>query len=224
MKKKLNPFGKEGKLLLCNSCGPYRHFVAKCPDSWENMVKREDNVGNVNSAGQSNTEKIRGNKELSGEAESHIGERCNAPNAVVVEELAVEVTSLKREIRSLKDEITEIKTDRDEELKRRKKKLHSHVKNLEEVKERHEKQTRVIAKELDERVLGHFGHGHFGHGRFGQDISATDILATDISANGHFGHGRFSHGKNTYFLLLQMEFNRLLPFKINMFDHYNLTQ
>ena len=55
-------------------------------------------------------------------------------------------------------------------------------------------------------VLGHFGHGHFGHGRFGQDISATDI-----SANGHFGHGHFGHGTNTYFLLLQLEFNRLLP-------------
>ena len=68
-------------------------------------------------------------------------------------------------------------------------------------------------------MLGHFGHGHFGHGRFGQDISATDISATDISANGHFGHGHFGHGKNTYFLLLQMEFNRLLPFNINMFDH-----
>ena len=68
-------------------------------------------------------------------------------------------------------------------------------------------------------VLGHFGHGHFGHGRFGQDISATDI-----SANGHFGHGHFGHGKNTNFLLLQMEFNRFLPFKINMFDHYKLTQ
>ena len=68
-------------------------------------------------------------------------------------------------------------------------------------------------------VLGHFGHGHFGHGRFGQDISATDI-----SANGHFGHGHFGHGKNTYFLLLQMELNRLLPFKINMFDHYKLRQ
>ena len=65
--------------------------------------------------------------------------------------------------------------------------------------------------------------GHFGHGRFGQDISATDISATDISANGHFGHGHFGHGKNTYFLLLQMEFNRLLPFKINMFVHYKLT-
>ena len=56
------------------------------------------------------------------------------------------------------------------------------------------------------------------------DISATDILATDISANGHFGHGHFGHGKSTYFLLLQMKFNRLLPFKINMFDHYKLTQ
>ena len=73
-------------------------------------------------------------------------------------------------------------------------------------------------------VLGHFGHGHFGHRRFGQDILATDISATDISANGHFGHGHFGHGKNTYFLLRQMEFNRLLPFKINMFDHYKLTQ
>ena len=61
------------------------------------------------------------------------------------------------------------------------------------------------------QVLGHFGHRHFGHGRFGQDISATDTSATDISANGHFGHG-----KNTYFLLLQMEFNRLLPFKITI--------
>ena len=101
---------------------------------------------------------------------------------------------------------------------------------------------------------GHFGHGRFGqdvsatdisatdisatdisatdisaNGHFGQDVaatdvSATDISATDISANGHFGHGHFGHGKNTYFLLLQMEFNRLLPFKINMFDHYNLTQ
>ena len=73
-------------------------------------------------------------------------------------------------------------------------------------------------------VLGHFGHGHFGHGRFGQDISATDISATDISANGHFGHGHFGHEKKKYFLLLQMEFNCLLPFKINIFDHYKLTQ
>ena len=67
-------------------------------------------------------------------------------------------------------------------------------------------------------LLGHFGHGHFGH-----DISATDILATDISADGHFGYFSAME-KNTYFLLLQMEFNRLLPFKINMFDHYKQTQ
>ena len=56
------------------------------------------------------------------------------------------------------------------------------------------------------------------------DISATDISVTDILANGHFGHGHFGHGKYIYFLFLQMEFNRLLPFKINMFDHYKLTQ
>ena len=38
MKKKLNPLGLNGQILLCKSCGSYRHFVADCPDSWENMM------------------------------------------------------------------------------------------------------------------------------------------------------------------------------------------
>ena len=33
VKKKLNPLGTNGKVLLCSSCGSYRHFVAQCPDS-----------------------------------------------------------------------------------------------------------------------------------------------------------------------------------------------
>lgn len=37
--KKLNPTGADGKVLTCRSCGSYRHLVAKCPDSWENLAK-----------------------------------------------------------------------------------------------------------------------------------------------------------------------------------------
>ena len=37
--KNLNPTGPEGRVLTCRSCGSYRHLVAKCPDSWENMSK-----------------------------------------------------------------------------------------------------------------------------------------------------------------------------------------
>ena len=58
-------------------------------------------------------------------------------------------------------------------------------------------------------MLGHFGHGHFGHGRFGQDISATDISAME---------------KNIHFASADGIFFRLLPFKINMFDHYKLKK
>ena len=35
MKKKLNTLGSDGKILLCYSCGFYRHLIAECPDSWE---------------------------------------------------------------------------------------------------------------------------------------------------------------------------------------------
>jgi hypothetical protein len=35
--KNLNPSGPDGK--TCRSCGSYRHQVATCPDSWENLAK-----------------------------------------------------------------------------------------------------------------------------------------------------------------------------------------
>ena len=41
VKKKLNPVGPDGKILLCKSCGFYRHLVAECQDSWENIAKRK---------------------------------------------------------------------------------------------------------------------------------------------------------------------------------------
>ena len=37
--EKLNPMGPDGKTLTCRCCGSYRHLVAKCPHSWENMSK-----------------------------------------------------------------------------------------------------------------------------------------------------------------------------------------
>ena len=33
--RKVNPLGRDGKPMLCKSCGSYRHFVEKCPDSHE---------------------------------------------------------------------------------------------------------------------------------------------------------------------------------------------
>ena len=38
-RKKLNPIGIDGIFLFCKSCGSYRHLLAECPDSQENMTK-----------------------------------------------------------------------------------------------------------------------------------------------------------------------------------------
>ena len=38
--KNINPNGSDGKVMLCRSCGSYRHLVASCPDSYENQKKR----------------------------------------------------------------------------------------------------------------------------------------------------------------------------------------
>ena len=37
-KKKINPVGADGKRLVCVSCGSFRHMLADCPDSWENLA------------------------------------------------------------------------------------------------------------------------------------------------------------------------------------------
>lgn len=36
--KNINPIGPDGRSLLCKSCGSFRHLLARCPDSWENMA------------------------------------------------------------------------------------------------------------------------------------------------------------------------------------------
>ena len=51
-RKRRNPSRSNGRPLLCRACGSYRHLVAKCPDSWENMyklkVQRSDNKNENN--------------------------------------------------------------------------------------------------------------------------------------------------------------------------------
>ena len=95
MKKKLNPVGVDGKVLLCRSCGSYRHFVAQCPDSWENMEKRQSSKHGVNSTECGTrgniTDKQQGAKRMREHTE-------NAAKYV-----------LKQEIQELKGEIMEIK-------------------------------------------------------------------------------------------------------------------
>lgn len=39
VKKSMNPSGPDGNVLTCKSCGSYRHLMAACPHSWENMAK-----------------------------------------------------------------------------------------------------------------------------------------------------------------------------------------
>ena len=38
-RKNINPTGPDGRTLTCKSCGPYRHLLPACPDSWKNMAK-----------------------------------------------------------------------------------------------------------------------------------------------------------------------------------------
>ena len=68
VKKKLNPVGPDGKILLCNSCGSYRHLVAECQDSWENIAKRKTSQFNVKLRGQSDQNKRKGDKNRSRES------------------------------------------------------------------------------------------------------------------------------------------------------------
>ena len=47
IRRKKNPMGANGRPLTCKACGSYRHFVAHCPDSWENIAR--ENREEINS-------------------------------------------------------------------------------------------------------------------------------------------------------------------------------
>ena len=106
LKKKLNPVGVDGKVLLCSSCGSYRHLVAQCPDSWENMEKR-GKVFDLRKCGTDSgvfgDRNSISDKDLRAERKGKLVNMCNA------QEVPAYVIKLKQEIQNLKGEIMDIK-------------------------------------------------------------------------------------------------------------------
>ena len=74
-KKKFNPLGSDGKILLFNSSGSYRHLVAECQDSWENIVKTKTSQFNMKLMGQRDEDKLKGEENRSRES-LDFGEVC----------------------------------------------------------------------------------------------------------------------------------------------------
>ena len=68
-------------ITLGNSCGSYRHLVAQCQDSWENIVKRKTSEFNMKLRGQSDKDKLKGDKNRSRES-LELGEECSVPIAL----------------------------------------------------------------------------------------------------------------------------------------------
>ena len=117
--KKINPIGANGKPLLCNSCGSYRHLLAECPDSWENMEKKVSKK-DLNSMFPCVTGGIcsdTGLTRLENKGELQVGLEMNLS---VPGELSVEIASLNYEIKCLKEEIRMMKGDKDEQIKEQK--------------------------------------------------------------------------------------------------------
>ena len=49
LEQEKNPMGANGRPLTCKACGSYRHLIAHCPDSLENIVRenRESRKSNI---------------------------------------------------------------------------------------------------------------------------------------------------------------------------------
>ena len=148
--KKLNPLGSNGKILLCNSCGSYRHLIAECPDSWENIVKRKTSEFNVELRGQSDEDKLKG-EEIKSEESFKLGEVCGS--SVANKQLAGEVTQLKIELRNLKAEIKKIKAVKDKELKRQKEEFLNQERIIEQENEGQKKEGGTLLQELIQSVM-----------------------------------------------------------------------
>ena len=120
MGKKRNPVGMNGKLLKCKSCGSYRHLVAECPDSWENMEKKKVSKKDLNSMFPCVKGGIcsdTGLTRLENKGELQVGLEMNYS---VPGELSVEIASLNNEVKCLKEEIRMMKGDKDEKIKEQK--------------------------------------------------------------------------------------------------------
>ena len=90
--KEIESFRSDGKILLSNSCGPYRHHVAECQDSWINIVKRKTSQFNIKLMGQSDEDKLKGEENRSRES-LELGKVCGV--SVDNKQVAGEVTQPK---------------------------------------------------------------------------------------------------------------------------------
>ena len=149
VKKKLNPIGPDGKILLCNSCGSYRHLVAECQDSWENIAKRKTSEFNAKLRGQSNKNTLKGDENSRESVE--LEEVYGVP--VTNKQLVEEVTQLKANIRNLKTEIEEIMVVKDKELKIQKEEFLSHVKIIEQENEGQQKESGTTLQMLIQSIM-----------------------------------------------------------------------
>ena len=150
MGKKRNPVGMNGKLLKCKSCGSYRHLVAECPDSWENMEKNTSETKHYYVLNQRNSEKrISKGLKMFEPGEAYIPSK--------VAELSAEMSSLKTEIRRLE---TEIIADKDRKLEAeiiadKDRKLEAEI--IADKDRKQEEQTRrfleSMVEELQQRIL-----------------------------------------------------------------------
>ena len=121
-RKKINPIGANGKPLLCNSCGSYRHLLEECPDSWENMEKNNVSKNDLNSIfprvnGRICSDNRKGLTRSENKGELQVGLEMNHS---VPGELSVEIASLNNEVKCLKEEIRMMKVDKDEQIKEQK--------------------------------------------------------------------------------------------------------
>ena len=146
----LNPLGYDGKILLCNSCGSYRHLVAECQDSWENIAKRKTSEFNVKLSGQSDKNKLKDDENRSRES-LELGEVCSV--SIANKQLVEEVTQLKADIRNLKTEIEEIMVVKDEELKIQTGEFLSHIRIVEQENEGQQKESGTTLQILIQSIM-----------------------------------------------------------------------
>ena len=179
MKKKLNPLGSDGRILLYNSCGSYRHLVAECQDSWENMAKKNASECNVKLRYNTDEDKLKGEETRDIEP-LEFGETCSVP--VVNKQLAGEMTQLKIEIRNLKTEIKEINGVKDKELKRQKEEHLSHEKIL-EGNDVQEKESDTTLQELFQSIMKLQGD----LSRAINDMKETISTKESLSLNNQYG-------------------------------------
>lgn len=115
LKKKVNPTGSDGRIILCHSCGSFRHLLDDCPDSWENMEKKNASAdtGPYGQLNHGDKEKITsddrlGPVQVGGDKAIESERECNT--AETLRKLTSQVENLKREIKDFREEIQEVKT------------------------------------------------------------------------------------------------------------------